>query len=311
MMNSTAVRPQQGRVFTIKTLYIEPNPDQPRQEFEPVALAALATSLRQHGMLQPVIVRPVADEAGGGKGQARGPLAPPPRVRLTATTHYHLIAGERRWRAAQLAGFAEVPALVVDATPPQMLELALVENLQRADLSPLEEARAYEHMIHHLALTQEEVASRVGRSRASIANRLRLLNLTQSVRLALNERRITEGHARALLALEGAAQEEALTQVLRGKLSVRETERLVRRQVAGGADRGRRAGGAEAPPVDAPGPRSAAAEAAVEDALRRRLGTKVTLSQQGCGGRIVIEFYSDEELHRLFEQIVGPLDDSL
>ena len=200
---------------------------------------------------------------------------------------------------------------MVDATPPQMLELALVENLQRADLSPLEEARAYEHMIHHLSLTQEEVASRVGRSRASIANRLRLLNLTQSVRLALNERRITEGHARALLALEGAAQEEALTQVLRGRFSVRETERLVRRQVGGGADRGRRAGGAEATPADAPGPLSAAAGAAVEDALRRRLGTKVTLSQQGCGGRIVIEFYSDEELHRLFEQIVGPLDDSL
>ncbi len=226
---------------------------------------------------------------------------------------YHLIAGERRWRAAQLAGLDEVPALVCDATSREMLELALVENIQREDLSPLEEARAYEHMTKHLKLTQDEVALRVGRNRATIANRMRLLNLTAAVRLALNERRITEGHARALLALEPERQEDTLQTVLRGRLSVRETERLVRRLAAEQHDT-RHAGPVSEPAVEVTGPAAQLlgdAHREVEDVLRRALGTKVTVSRQGHRGKIVIDFYSDEELRRVCEHISGIQDENM
>lgn len=305
-----------GRVYSIKVMHIDPNPDQPRQEFEPIALANLATSLRQHGMLQPVIVCPI---------EAVGPLEPERTTthggRATRGSHplamegmrYHLIAGERRWRAAQLAGLDEVPALVCDATSREMLELALVENIQREDLSPLEEARAYEHMTKHFKLTQDEVALRVGRNRATIANRLRLLNLTAPVRLALNERRITEGHARALLALDSDRQEDTLQSVLRGRLSVRETERLVRRLAA--EHREMRQPEDEGPPKGVNGtpvPRFfAGVTGDAEDLLRRALGTKVTVSRQGHGGKIVIDFYSDEELRRVCEYISGVHEENI
>jgi ParB family chromosome partitioning protein len=299
-----------GRVFSIKVMHIEPNPDQPRQEFEPVSLANLASSLRQHGMLQPVIVRPLepCGPLPPGAANTAHPAISSAGFRSSAPfardgARYLLIAGERRWRAAQLAGLDEVPALVFSATPPQMLELALVENIQREDLSPLEEARAYEHMINHLSMTQEEVALRVGRHRTTVANRLRLLNLTPAVRQALNERRITEGHARALLALDGARQEDALQEVIRRKLSVRETEGLARRQHPPSTPRH-----GVAPRETAQPSPLGVSEAAVEDTLRRVLGTKVMLSRHGTGGRIVIEFYSDEELQRVFEQIAGPPD---
>jgi ParB family chromosome partitioning protein len=305
-----------GRVYSIKTMQIDPNPDQPRQEFEPVALANLATSLRQHGMLQPVIVRPVeeiaspvADRTAGYGGRTTRWGTP---LDLDAT-RYHLVAGERRWRAAQLAGLDEVPALVCDATSREMLELALVENIQREDLSPLEEARAYEHMTKHLKLTQDEVALRVGRNRATIANRMRLLNLTAPVRRALNERRITEGHARALLALDNERQEDTLQSVLRGRLSVRETERLVRRLAAEHRDTRQtddadaHAGARGAPATGA----FAEMTGEAEDLLRRALGTKVTVSRQGHGGKIVIDFYSDEELRRVCEHISGIQEENI
>lgn len=277
---------RQTRVFLLRTAEIAPNLQQPRQDFDPLALAHLAASLRQHGMLQPVIV-----QARPAPSTASPDRSPAP---------YQLIAGERRWRAAQIAGIMEIPALVIDATPPQVLEMALVENLQRADLSPLEEAQAYDHMMRTLHMTQEEVALRVGRSRAAIANRLRLLNLCPAVQAALNDHRISEGHARALLALEADAQAEAMGAVERQRLSVRATEALVRRQVAATRKPRPTPSAPAAPPTQA---------AALEDDFRRALGTRVTLSQQGAGGKLVIEFFSAEELDRLYTLIVGAPDE--
>src|SRR5579875_3184582 len=189
-----------GRVLHLPLAAIRPNPAQPRERFDPLLLAELAASLREHGVLQPVLVRPL----GGGE--------------------YELIAGERRWQAARLAGLATVPSLVLQASPQRALELALIENVQRADLSPLEEAEAYRGLMAALGLTQEKLAARLGMSRVAVTNRLRLLSLDESVRGALLDGRITEGHARALLALHGGRQAAALRTVERGGLTVRQTE---------------------------------------------------------------------------------------
>lgn len=243
-----------------------PNPAQPRQGLAEAELAELAASIREHGVLQPVIVA----RAGAG---------------------YVLVAGERRWRAARQAGLPTIPALIKEVTPRQRLELALVENLQRQDLTPLEEAAAYQQLIAEHGLTQEQVATRVGKSRAAVANALRLLQLAPAVRAALLAGQITAGHARALLGCSDPAQQEALlAQVLAGDLSVRATEELVRR----GGQRRPRAAPAPAPEL-----------AAVEQALRQALGTKVQLLRSRRGGRIVIHYYSDEELQALYERFVA------
>ncbi|HXF70104.1 MAG TPA: ParB/RepB/Spo0J family partition protein, partial [Thermoflexus sp.] len=187
---------------------IEPNPHQPRRQIDEAELEELAQSIREHGLLQPLIVTQTQLE--------------PPR--------YTLIAGERRWRAAQRAGLTTVPVVVREAAPQQMLELALVENLQRADLNPIEEAQAYRYLIETFGLTHEEVARRVGRSRATITNALRLLQLPPSIQAHLMEGRITEGHARALLMLSNPAQQEmVLRRILEEGLSVRAAEELARR----------------------------------------------------------------------------------
>ncbi|HZU07360.1 MAG TPA: ParB/RepB/Spo0J family partition protein [Chloroflexota bacterium] len=245
---------------------IMPNPAQPRERLAPEALEELAASIRAHGVLQPVIVTHAAGT-------------------------YTLIAGERRWRAAQLAGLTTIPALVKEATPQERLELALVENLQRQDLTPLEEAAAYQQLLVEHGLTQEAIAARVGKSRAAVANALRLLHLAPAVRAALADGRITAGHARALLGCPDAATQEALlAQVLAGELSVRATEELVRR---GTRPRPRRRA---APAADL---------AAVEQRLRQALGTKVQLYRSRRGGRIVIHFFSDEELQGLYERLTA------
>ena len=247
---------------------IKPNPHQPRTSIRDQDLVELASSIEEHGIIQPLVV-------------------------VRAVDGYQLIAGERRWRAARLAGLSVVPIVVKDVVPSEMLELALVENLQRADLSPLEEAMAYRQLTAEFGLTQAQVARRVGKSRMAVSNTLRLLKATRPVQEALIGGKISEGHARALLGLEQAeAQEAALKIVLQRKLNVRQTEALVRQLL------GRRR---EKQPARAPSPETRALEAR----FRETLGTKVNLMRSGKKGRIVIYFYSDEELGALYERIVG------
>jgi ParB family chromosome partitioning protein len=239
---------------------IAPNPRQPRQKQDPAALQELADSIREHGLIQPLIVTAATLDQ-----QAAG-------------VQYQLIAGERRWTAARLAGLRAVPVIVKEATPQQMLELALVENIQRADLSPLEEATAYRQLIDEFGLTQEEVAVRVGKSRVTVANVVRLLRLPDEA-----EDQITEGHARALLGIEAPeTMIRLLRVVIRRGLNVRQTEELVRRQAL------------EAQPKvkETPSPETAA----LEGRFREALGTKVRLFRSKKGGKLVIHFYSEEEL---------------
>ncbi len=263
--------------LTVPVADIVPNPRQPRTRMDPESLAELAESIKEHGLIQPLIVT------------RAGPSSRAP---------YQLIAGERRWRAAQIAGLQTVPVLLKEATPQQFLELALVENIQRADLNPLEEAEAYQALMSDFTLNQQQVADRVGKSRVAVANTLRLLRLPERVKGLLASGELTEGHARALL---GLSDDEAILQaagvvVSRG-LSVRQTEELVRRL-------------AEAKPQDeaAEGegddPDRAYTDR-LEQAFRGALGTKVALTRGRKGGRLVISFYSDEELQSIYEQIVG------
>jgi ParB family chromosome partitioning protein len=255
---------------------IGPNPLQPRQAMDDVRLADLAESIRAHGILQPLLVTRTSGEE----------------------VAYRLIAGERRWRAARLAGLTRVPVTVKEATPAELLELALVENLQRADLNPLEEAAAYHQLSGEFGLTHEQIAGRVGRSRVSVTNALRLLNSPPEVKAAVTDGRITEGHARALLGLSSdAEQAEALTIVERDQLTVRQTEEMVRRWQAAGTRRS---------PLPTPRPPDFDR---LEDRFRRVLGTRVNLQKSRKGGRIVIHFFSDEELDGLYKQIVGQEED--
>ncbi len=241
------------------------NPHQPRSAHDPASAEELAASIREHGVLQPLLVTQVGlDEQGR-------PL-------------YQLIAGERRWRAARQAGFAQVPVMVKEVTPAEILSLALVENIQREDLNALEAAVAYRQLIDEFGLTQADVARQVGKSRSTVANTLRLANLPQSVKDALAARKIDEGHARALLGLPDAnTQAQALERVVAGGLSVRETERLVRSWLTED----------QAQAVDEEQDHE---DAATEDMLRTSLGTKVRLHRSGDAGRLVIHFYSREQL---------------
>ena len=255
-------------VMDVPLASITPNPHQPRSSIRDQDLVELAASIQEHGIIQPLVVN-------------------------RASEGYQLIAGERRWRAARLAGLGTVPVVVKDVAPSEMLELALVENLQRSDLNALEEAIAYRQLIEEFGLTQEQVARRVGKSRVAVANTLRLLKAARSVQQALLEGQISEGHARALLGLERAeAQEAALKTVLKRGLNVRQTEELVRRLL------GMRQQEQQPAPAVAPEMR------ALEAQFREALGTKVNLTRKGAGGRIVIHFYSEEELDALYERIV-------
>ena len=256
---------------------VGPNPHQPRQHIDEGKLAELAASIRAHGLLQPLLVTRV-----------EGDELP-----------YRIIAGERRWRAARLAGLTRVAVTIKEATPGELLELALVENIQRSDLSPLEEAAAYRQLADEFGLTQEQIGERVGRSRVAITNTLRLLNSPPEVKAALAEGRITEGHARALLALgSDAEQVAALALIERDGLTVRQTEELIRRWAAAGQPR--------ATPTRTPRP---ADFDRLEDHFRRKLGTRVSLEKSRNGGKIVIHFFSDDELDGLYRQIVGDDED--
>jgi ParB family chromosome partitioning protein len=256
---------------------IVPNPWQPRLEMDEDALAELVDSIRQHGILQPLIVTRVDDG-----------------------DQYALVAGERRWRAARAAGLLTVPVVVKETTPRQRLELALVENIQRQDLSPLETAHAYRQLIDEHAMTQEAVAERVGKSRVSVTNVLRLLQLPPDARDALARGLITEGHARAILSCTDPATRTALLDTIVSRhLSVRQAEELARRLNAGESLTPKeRSAGQQLPPD----------LAAIEDRFRQALGTKVQLYKSRRGGRLVIHFFSDEELDGLYQAIRGPDD---
>jgi ParB family chromosome partitioning protein len=220
------------------------------------SLAELAASIREHGLIQPIIV-------------VHAPATRPNSVK------YQLVAGERRWQAARLAGLSAIPAIIKDVTPQEMLELALVENLQRADLNPLEEALAYRQLMTEFKLTQEQIAERVGKSRVAVANAVRLLRLPDEVKASLSAQEITEGHARALLALEdGRLQHEALKIVLKRGLNVRQTEELARKIIQA------QEAASQSSYVTPISPE----QLALEDDFRRALGTKVRLVRSKKGG---------------------------
>ncbi|HEY2387287.1 MAG TPA: ParB/RepB/Spo0J family partition protein [Candidatus Binatia bacterium] len=247
---------------------IQPNPRQPRTEFDEAALQELAASIRTQGIIQPLLVRPSPANDGD----------------------YELVAGERRLRAARLAGVREVPIVVRELSDRESLELALVENIQRDDLSPLEEAAAYQRLIDDFGHTQEDIATRVGKSRPAIANAIRLLKLPESIRRELSRGRLTAGHARVLLSLDSAdAQLRAARQILARQLSVRDTERLA-------SSRNKKSAAANASGRDPH-------RAALERELAASLGTRVRIVPGRRGGRIEIEYYSNEELQGLAERL--------
>jgi ParB family transcriptional regulator, chromosome partitioning protein len=252
----------------ISTSRIRSNPRQPRKRFDPEGLASLTASIAEHGVLQPILVTETIDG-------------------------YQLVAGERRLRAAQAAGLDRIPAVVRQLADRDQLELALVENLQREDLDPLETADAYRQLIEEFGLSQDDVATRVGRARSTVANTLRLLELAPGVQAAVADGRLTEGHGRALGGLATELQDRVLDSVIGQELSVRQTEELVRRLRE------------PKPEAVEPTHRSDPELERVEEDLRRALGTKVSLARSRRGGRIVIEYYSDEELGRLYERLTG------
>ncbi len=260
--------PESG-VRQIPTGQIIPNPRQPRAKFDPDELNELANSIREHGVIQPLIVT-LADPAG----------------------EYTLIAGERRLMAAKLIDLEEIPAIVRGASDQELVELALVENVQRADLGPLETAEAYRQLSEDFNLSHEEIAARVGKSRVSITNTLRLLNLPDEVKRSLAAGAISEGHARTVLALPTPeAQIAALKSILKYDLNVRQAEELVRK-LSG-----------EKPRKQTPKNPDPEIKA-LEEQLRQRLGTRVTLNQRTKGGTLTIHYYSMEELNTILDQIL-------
>lgn len=252
-----------GGVLQLPVDRVSRNPHQPRDRFDEERMAELVASVTEHGVLQPIVVRAAADGS------------------------YELIAGERRLRAARQAGLTSIPAVVRESSGEELLELALVENIQRADLNAIEEAQAYRELIDRFGLTHEDVARRVGRSRVAVSNALRLLDLAPETRAAIVEEAITEGHGRALASITiPELQRAVLKVVLERQLSVRQTEELVRRKRTQVPARRR-------------DPLSSDLQD-LETQLRGILATKVGIVRSRRGGRVVIEFYSDEELDRIY-----------
>ena len=274
----------EGALRDLPVAQVRPNPFQPRTHFDETALAELVASIEASGLLQPVVVR-------------------------SRNGTYELIAGERRWRAVQRLGWPTVPAVVKEADDQTLLTLALIENLQRNDLSPIDEAQGYQRLIDQFKLPQAEVARMVGRNRSTVTNLLRLLRLPESVRSMVHEGRLSEGHARALLALESERDIVALAEdAVRDALSVRELEARVR-----GEDAPAAAPVNAAPKRGKEKPRTLQVSAdvrRVEDALRKRLGTDVRVTQKRKGrGIVAVSYYSNDDLARLLELILGhPFD---
>lgn len=255
-------------VTTLPLQRIEPNPNQPRKRFDEVELQALADSIAQHGLLQPLAVR---DMSNG---------------------YYQIIAGERRWRACRLAGLSEVPVTVVEADDRTVMELALVENLQREDLNPMEEAEGYRVLLEEYGLTQEQAAQQVGKSRSAVANALRLLTLSDEVRALVENGELTAGHARALLTLpNGRLQKAAAQKILALRLSVRQAEAMCKRMAA------------EEKPKEEPEPLAVDYIAECEKHLTRRLGRRVHIVNGKRKGRVELDFYGDDDLQKLYEAL--------
>lgn len=255
-------------VTTLPLQRIEPNPNQPRKRFDEVELQALADSIAQHGLLQPLAVR----DMGNG--------------------YYQIIAGERRWRACRLAGLSEVPVTVVEADNRTVMELALVENLQREDLNPMEEAEGYRVLLEEYGLTQEQAAQQVGKSRSAVANALRLLTLSDEVRALVENGELTAGHARALLTLpNGRLQKAAAQKILALRLSVRQAEAMCKRMAA------------EEKPKEEPEPLAVDYVAECEKHLTRRLGRRVHIVNGKRKGRVELDFYGDDDLQKLYEAL--------
>ncbi len=262
---ATAV--SENKVAQLPIDLIDANPAQPRTEFRPEALEELAQSIRVDGMIQPIVVRPNG-------------------------SRFYLVVGERRLRASKLAGLSTVPAIIKEFEADNFLEVALVENIQRENLNPIEIALALDQMIKDLGLSHEELASRTGKSRTNITNHLRLLKLPTEIKELLQRRRLQMGHARALLAIDDSDAQLALAdRAVAQELSVREVERLVRKHVEPKEDK----------PTDVVDPNVAAAI----DELERALGTPVAIQQRGRGGRIEIFYGSQDDLDRIYDHIVG------
>lgn len=265
---TSASQDSRHKYFVCPVEELKPHHQQPRKTFNDAKMAELVASIREKGVIQPLVVRHTGD-------------------------HYQIIAGERRWRAAQKAGLKEVPVVIQDVSEDWALEMALIENIQREDLNPIEEAEAYKHLMSTFDLSQDEVAKRVGRERPTVANALRLLRLPKEIQLDVIGGQLSMGHARALLALEGAARiKEARDQVVKKQFSVRQTEALVKK-LKGGPDK-----------VSARKVKLDPELADLAARLQRSIGTKVNILPQargGKGGKIEISYYSAEELERLLE----------
>lgn len=257
---------------SIEVESIRPNSRQPRRHFDEESLAELAQSIREVGVLLPLIVRPIAEG------------------------EYELIAGERRLRAAKLAELTEVPVIVRPASAQDSLEMALIENVQREDISPIDCAVAYRQLSGEFGLSQDDIADKVGKSRVAVANTMRLLKLPEAVQRAVSKREITEGHARALLMIESEALQLSLfRQVMEEGLSVREVERLAR------GYEGTPEPIAKTPTERRPSPEKDPNMAALEDQLSQLFGTPVAISTHDEGGKITVPFYSDEDLQRILD----------
>ncbi|MBO2527063.1 MAG: stage 0 sporulation protein J [Clostridiales bacterium] len=261
---------QQQAVTVLPLQKVEPNPNQPRHTFDEVELQALADSVAEHGIVQPLAVR--ALENG----------------------YYQIIAGERRWRAARLAGLKELPVVVLEADDQAVMELALIENLQRQDLNPMEEAEGYRVLMEEHGLTQEQVASRVGKSRPAVANALRLLALPEEVRAMVEDGTLSAGHARAVLSLPSAKLQKAAAQkIIALRLSVRQAEMMCKRMAAGEKPAKQKL----ALVVDYVGE--------CEKALTKQLGRKVRIVSGKRKGRFELEFYGQDDLQRLYDALLA------
>ena len=259
---------ESGRPQELDIDRLAPNPRQPRTHIDEPRLEELAQSIRSHGVIQPILVRAI----GAG---------------------FEIVAGERRWRAAQRAGLLKVPVIIRDVADDDLLQVALIENIQRDDLNAIEEALAYRRLTDELQLSQEQIAAEVGKDRATIANYLRLLRLPAEIRNDVSAGTVSMGHARAILGLaDEAAQRRVAREVVARQLSVRDTEALVRRETAG-------------EPVAQTETKADPNTRAAEDQLRVALGTRVRIARRAKGGRIEIDFANEDELQRLYEQLTN------
>ncbi|MBD5464855.1 MAG: ParB/RepB/Spo0J family partition protein [Lachnospiraceae bacterium] len=257
---------EKGQETLVKITMVEPNRDQPRKKFDEDALLELSESIKQFGLLQPILVQDKKD-------------------------HYEIIAGERRWRASKLAGLKEVPVIIKDLTDQEIVEISLIENIQREDLNPIEEALAYKRLLNEFHLKQDEVAERVSKSRTAVTNSMRLLKLSEDVQQMVIDEMISTGHARALLAIEDLEKQYVYAQkIFDEKLSVRETEKLMKNLDKPVKQKKEKSKNLDFIYQD------------IEEQLKTSLGTKVSVSSKENGsGKIEIEFYSSEELDRLVD----------